>query len=757
MTASIKRCLSSFLILIIVFSSVYNVGPLAASNDLGSDKITLYHTNDIHGKVESKYDSNGNLVQIGFDILKTIKNSTQNSLLLDSGDITQGSILASYSKGSDIIDLMGEVGYDVMGLGNHDFDYGAEQVLKNAEKAKFPVISANTYLKESNAPLLKDINFGNGCNVIKEVAGKRIGIFSLLTPETAYRSKPENTKLCEFKDVIEIAKQQVEILKNENVDLIVCLSHIGVDDSSEITSVDVAQQINGIDVILDGHSHSVMNEKVNDTLIQQIGTGSKNVGKLEIEIVNGKIDINYDILSAKKIGEVYKADQEITDLYNKLSEDKRPLLERVIGRTDSKLYGGSYEGKSISRMAETNLGLLVADAMLWEANKLLNGNDEAKNLDLVVLQNGGGVRSTIDGGFITVDDVESIDTNGNSLSVKKVTPKDLYSILENGVSKLNPPKSQGDSLTGPDGRFPQVAGMRVEYDITKEPYVPGSSEGERVTKIVLLNADGSDGKVLDRLDTNTQIGFVSNDFENSAGDGYLMLKDHPVLAEGDVITNIIAAYINKLTIDGGGRFSYPFKQERLKLIKQDNLYSNYNATITVLEESAVVDTKSVKVSVDNGQPAEMTTNELGQIFINDLSSGMHNIRVEYNGKLDEVYVNEEAGIKSAIIKLEDKSQKNVKCTINIISQIPGKVCLEDKGIIDFARQAYDSLTNSERQQVSNYNELQDAERKLAGLDKPMNAVKDTPMMAVIFIFSGIVISILAVVIVKKYKAKKAGI
>lgn len=757
MTASIKRCLSSFLILIIVFSSVYNVGPLAASNDLGSDKITLYHTNDIHGKVESKYDSNGNLVQIGFDILKTIKNSTQNSLLLDSGDITQGSILASYSKGSDIIDLMGEVGYDVMGLGNHDFDYGAEQVLKNAEKAKFPVISANTYLKESNAPLLKDINFGNGCNVIKEVAGKRIGIFSLLTPETAYRSKPENTKLCEFKDVIEIAKQQVEILKNENVDLIVCLSHIGVDDSSEITSVDVAQQINGIDVILDGHSHSVMNEKVNDTLIQQIGTGSKNVGKLEIEIVNGKIDINYDILSAKKIGEVYKADQEITDLYNKLSEDKRPLLERVIGRTDSKLYGGSYEGKSISRMAETNLGLLVADAMLWEANKLLSGNDEAKNLDLVVLQNGGGVRSTIDGGFITIDDVESIDTNGNSLSIKKVTPKDLYSILENGVSKLNPPKSQGDSLTGPDGRFPQVAGMRVEYDITKEPYVPGSSEGERVTKIVLLNADGSDGKVLDRLDTNTQIGFVSNDFENSAGDGYLMLKDHPVLAEGDVITNIIAAYINKLTIDGGGRFSYPFKQERLKLIKQDNLYSNYNATITVLEESAIVDTKSVKVSVDNGQPAEMTTNELGQIFINDLSSGMHNIRVEYNGKLDEVYVNEEAGIKSAIIKLEDKSQKNVKCTINIISQIPGKVCLEDKGIIDFARQSYDSLTNSERQQVSNYNELQDAERKLAGLDKPMNAVKDTPMMAVIFIFSGIVISILAVVIVKKYKAKKAGI
>ena len=757
MTASIKRCLSSFLILIIVFSSAYNVGPLAASNDLGSDKITLYHTNDIHGKVESKYDSNGNLVQIGFDILKTIKNSTQNSLLLDSGDITQGSILASYSKGSDIIDLMGEVGYDVMGLGNHDFDYGAEQVLKNAEKAKFPVISANTYLKESNAPLLKDINFGNGCNVIKEVAGKRIGIFSLLTPETAYRSKPENTKLCEFKDVIEIAKQQVEILKNENVDLIVCLSHIGVDDSSEITSVDVAQQINGIDVILDGHSHSVMNEKVNDTLIQQIGTGSKNVGKLEIEIVNGKIDINYDILSAKRIGEVYKADQEITDLYNKLSEDKRPLLERVIGRTDSKLYGGSYEGKSISRMAETNLGLLVADAMLWEANKLLSGNDEAKNLDLVVLQNGGGVRSTIDGGFITIDDVESIDTNGNSLSVKKVTPKDLYSILENGVSKLNPPKSQGDSLTGPDGRFPQVAGMRVEYDITKEPYVPGSSEGERVTKIVLLNADGSDGKVLDRLDTNTQIGFVSNVFENSAGDGYLMLKDHPVLAEGDVITNIIAAYINKLTIDGGGRFSYPFKQERLKLIKQDNLYSNYNATITVLEESAIVDTKSVKVSVDNGQPAEMTTNELGQIFINDLSSGMHNIRVEYNGKLDEVYVNEEAGIKSAIIKLEDKSQKNVKCTINIISQIPGKVCLEDKGIIDFARQSYDSLTNSERQQVSNYNELQDAERKLAGLDKPMNAVKDTPMMAVIFIFSGIAISILAVVIVKKYKVKKAGI
>ena len=149
--------------------------------------ITIYHTNDMHGQVGSTY-TNGVLSQIGLDYIKTAKEKTNNSILIDAGDATQGTPMGKFSKGLDIVELMNATGYDLMTLGNHEFDYGKDAVLEIAKSAKFPVVSANTLY--NGDVFLKDINNNNGCNFIKEINGKKIGFFGITTSKawtTAYQ------------------------------------------------------------------------------------------------------------------------------------------------------------------------------------------------------------------------------------------------------------------------------------------------------------------------------------------------------------------------------------------------------------------------------------------------------------------------------------------------------------------------------------------------------------------------------------------
>ncbi len=689
-----------------IICSYFIVDDSVGLADTQDNKIVIYHTNDMHGRVNSEYN-NGALTQIGLDVVKTAKDSTKNSILIDAGDATQGVPMGKFSKGISIIDLMNETGYDGMTVGNHEFDYGADAVKKIAQTADFPVVSAN--ILYNGETFLKDINNSNGCYFIKEVAGKKIGFFGITTEETMRTTIPANLEGISFADEIETSREQVQALKNNNVDIIVGIMHIGIDSSSKVTSHQIAQAVDGIDIIIDGHSHTKTTEKVGNTLVQQTGVNGSNLGEIDITFNGDSFDIQGRLISPSELGSKFAADESVTKVYDKFADEIAPTLEKVVGKSENTLYGGSYNGKNVSRMVETNLGSLIGDAMIYAGKDLLK-ETEYDNMPTVAMENGGAVRSKINAGFVTMEDVLEVLPLDNRICMQVITPDILYQTMERGVCKLYNPSVEGGPLDGFFGGYPQIAGMRIEYDINKTPYDtnnPKNMIGDRVTKIILLNEDGTDGKELDRNDSTTQIAFLCNDYTVTE---YPMISDIPIAKKGDYLSNVLADYINKLTLENNGSFSYPLIQDRSKLLKQEDLFGNYDSKVTVSLESNVVPGTNLKYQVDDGALVEAVTDENGVFTVQNLSSGGHNIKVFINNLYADGYVDETVGLEDTKINVALNSDKNVSCTINVIDQLAQDS--SNVRLVNFARQSYNSLNDSDKSKISNYNLLVSAENSL---------------------------------------------
>lgn len=518
--------------------------------------ITIYHTNDMHGNVKDLAN------------VKTLKDATKNSILVDAGDCTQGSSLATYTKGEAIVDIMNATSYDAIVLGNHEFDFGSEKAIENMKKATFSPLAANV-INNKGETVLNGINSGNGANIIEEVGGKRIGIFGLTTEETAYKTNPNNLNGIEFKSVIETAKKQVEILKKENVDAIVAVTHIGNDASSNPTSIDLAKEVPELDLIIDGHSHTIIQEKIGNVTVVQTGTGLKNLGKVTLNFKGNDLTIGYELLPIENVVSENIADKTVSSIYNKHSEVVSETLKEVIGKTSTELYAYAEDGTRLVRIEETPMGDLIADAMIFGAKKLLQ-TTQYKDLPIVALENGGGVRASISKGDITLEDVFNVLPFGNIISVKVITPDKLYNTLENGVCKMT--IDENGKIGGLDGRFPQISGMRIEIDITKTPFNPEKPEdgtGERVVAIYLVDENGKE-TLLDRKDTKTEIAFASNDFIIAGGDGYTSVSNLKHIAEGEVLDSVLADYIKFLTEKGNGSFEYKMPGNRTKVINTIN-------------------------------------------------------------------------------------------------------------------------------------------------------------------------------------------
>lgn len=745
MLSSRFKKISQFFVSTFVILGIFISG-IPQSTAVANDVITIYHTNDIHGRIDSVYGADGSLSQIGADVLKTVKDSTKNSILVDNGDATQGVSMATYSKGSSIIDLMNAAGFDAMVLGNHEFDYGETQVKINAQNANFPVLAANIVYKDTKAPFLNDINGTNGCNFIKEINGKRIGFFGICTQETKYKSNPNNTANLDILDEISVSKQQVEYLKNQNVDAIVALAHVGVAESNETTSEDIAKNVDGIDIILDGHSHTTTTLNVNGTVIQQVGTNSVALGKVELDFSSDKLKVTTDILTPAEVGSKYKANPQVTQIYNDIYEKQKLISEKVVGKTKTSLFGGTYEGKSVCRLHQTNLGYLVVDSMIWSAKNMVADNPKYNNLDIVAMQNGGGIRASIESGYITVEDVNNVLSTGNVISLKEITPKVLYKALEHGFSEIIPPYTKGEPITGASGALPHIAGMRVDVDIQKDP-----TTENRIQKIVLLNDDQSDKCELDRNDDQTKIIFVSNSFETVGGDGYSMLSPLPYIEEGDILYNVFAQYINKLTIENNGALDYPLYQKRVSYVNEDDLFPNYDCAIAVKEESSDLINKSVKVKIDSNDETEMSTDSDGLITLNNLQKGPHLIQIEYNDCMTDVLVDNMSGVQYVNAVIKDKSADDIASVTNIICQIPSSVTEDDSGLIKFARTSYDSLDSESQAQILNYKKLEKAEKALEVIDNPAALIGDNTVVAVVVFCVAVIIICLIIIMNEKKK------
>lgn len=544
-----KRILGTLIAFISLISIVFfQASAIKADENV---VITIFHTNDMHASVELLPN------------VKTLRDQTPNSLLVDAGDAIQGKPLGTYTRGLAIMDLMNATEYDVMVLGNHEFDFGTDVVLENVYKANFPVISANT-LASDGGLLLDGINGGNGAYYIQEIAGKKIGFFGITSEETAYKTNPNNLKGTQFVDTIETAKKQVEILKAEGADVIIALVHIGNDASSNPTSIDLANEVGDIDIIIDGHSHTIIQEVVNGVTVVQTGSSLENIGKIQLTFNGDDFTIDFELIDAETLG-TYEPDVTVQALYESYMDEIGETLLEVIGNTTSIIYAYAEDGERLCRIEETPMGDLVADSMVYGAKELLKST-QYSDLPVVALQNGGGVRANIYPGDITIADTLSVLPYGNLISIKLINPNKLYATLENGVSKMF---VEDGVITGLDGRFPQISGMRIEIDLTKTAYDsenPSAGEGERIVAIYLVDENNNE-TLLDRNDTTTEIAIVSNDFEVAGGDGYIMLADLKNIMEGGVLDELFAEYISKLTAEQGGSFSYEMDGNRIQVVK----------------------------------------------------------------------------------------------------------------------------------------------------------------------------------------------
>ena len=453
-----------------------------------SGKTVILHTNDVHGAV-AQY---AKLAALKADF----EAAGATVLLVDAGDYSSGDPNVSLSKGKSAIELMNAVGYDYATLGNHEFDYGWTTLEANLKDAKFTVLSDVQYQG-------KDA-FAVGEVKALEAAGLKLGFFGLTTPETATKAHPGKTAGVtwpEKADMMKAAQTAVDKLKADGADLVIGIVHLGIEEENvPNSSRDLYKEVTGIDFVIDGHSHAVMTAGEDKEPIQSTGTKLVNVGVIVIDNATKKIESNclFDLAN-----------------YTKETESVKTISDRVIKEVNDE-YGAVFAvsavdldgANKIARFHETNLGDLIADAMLWHIKE---GGMSAITVPadrVVALTNGGGIREDIKTGDVTKKDVNTVLPFGNTVKVVYVTGAELLEALEASTRSF------------PMGGFPQVAGIKFTIDDAKAynegAQYPGSTYYAPKT-IERVTIDNINGKAFDAKATYA---VITNDFLADGGDTY---------------------------------------------------------------------------------------------------------------------------------------------------------------------------------------------------------------------------------------------
>lgn len=467
----------------------------SASSAPSGKHITILHTNDMHARAVASSP------EMGFAKVKGIFNQyrSQNpdTLTLDAGDAVHGTPFATLVRGESVVKVMNEMGYDAMVPGNHEFNYGWNRLVELSQMLKFPMLSSNVK-KSDGTDLFKPYT-------IKEVDGVKIGIIGFSTPETSYKTSPKNVEGLTFADPAVEAKKIVDELKGK-ADVIVAVGHLGEDKSSIDTSLKLVKEVPGIDVFIDGHSHTVLEHGLNadnNTLIASAGEYTKYVGVVDLWVDGGKVVKKEAKLVDEKAAADIKPDEKVASLVASIQKEQEPILKEKVGETPVKLEGS----RELARTSETNLGDLLADAM-----RDVSQSD-------IAMTNGGGIRASIEAGTITKGDIVTVLPFGNQIVQLKVTGEDIVAALENGVSDY--PESKGG--------FPQVSGVSFKIDKSKP-------KGSRVHSVMV------GGKALDPKATYT---LATNDFMSIGGDQYTMFSKYSQAGMYGALDEALISYIQK--------------------------------------------------------------------------------------------------------------------------------------------------------------------------------------------------------------------
>ncbi len=520
------------------------VEPYVVSEDV-KDSIVILHSNDVHGAIE------------GYAKMAALKamfeEAGANVIVVDAGDYIQGETYVSVSQGETAVELMNMVGYTLSTLGNHEFDYGYENMKALAEKADFEILAANILFEGKPA---------FGTNKVVELGGKKVGFFGMDTPETATKAHPAKIKGVTFaggEDMYKVAEAQIKELKDAKVDYIVCIGHLGIDDETAANanrSIDLLEKVEGIDVFIDGHSHSTEAEiaektneerKVGETYLTSTGTKFANIG---VVVIDAEGKITTDCVDTKAI--TVAEDDAIAARAAEIKAEIEADYGKAFAKSTVNLNGERAPG---NRTEETNLGDLITDAMLWYATKEDLGVP-AENV--IAVTNGGGIRAAIAAGDISKNDVNKVLPFGNTVAVDYVSGAVLLEVLE--ASTFCTPTAIGG--------FPQVAGIEFTVDAAKafdagENY-PGTTYAApaSINRVTITTINGKD------FDPEATYAVVTNDFLAAGGDTYYALSVSDRITDtGAPLDEVLMQYITDV-LEGTVGEKYAEPQGRITIVNR---------------------------------------------------------------------------------------------------------------------------------------------------------------------------------------------
>ena len=459
-------------------------------------KTVILHSNDVHGAID------------GYAYMPALREKflslgASDVLVVDAGDFSQGGIYVSVNKGKAAIDMMNAAGYDVVTLGNHEFDYGYDRLMENLKEAKFQAICCNVYSEKTGETILP------ASAIIETKSGLKVGFVGVETPETTTKVNPgliTDINFSTFGKLYEAVQTAVDAIRSE-CDLVIGLTHLGVSAESASNgyrSIDMLNTVDGIDFAIDAHSHTVMTSAKYGLPVQSTGTKFAYVGVVVIDDESKNVDISFLLSTAnlEKDETVAAAAQEIIDAVDE-------TYNTPFATTEIRLGGERIP----NRTSETNLGDLVSDAIVWYVLKE-GGIENAEPNQVVGITNGGGIRATIDAGDVSMKSINSVLPFGNTVAVIYVTGEELLEVLE--ASTFSTPEQIGG--------FPQTSGIEWTVDCSK-PYAKGEiymlngketsyfspASIERVT-ITAINGEP--------FDPSATYAVVTNDFIAAGGDTY---------------------------------------------------------------------------------------------------------------------------------------------------------------------------------------------------------------------------------------------
>lgn len=511
------------------FLTAVSVAALFAGAAQAETVLHILHTNDLHSRIEpiNKYDSTcdaetqaagecfGGVARVAAKVKELRDQITAdggNVLVLDAGDQYQGSLFYTTYKGKDVAEFMTNIGYDAMAVGNHEFDDGPEGLTVLTDGVKFPIVSGNLDLSQSN--LLKD---KVGDVLTLDVGGQKIGIVSALAMDTPETSSPGPNVI--FQDDIDSLKADVQELTDQGINKIIALTHVGY-----LRDQEYAKEISGIDAIVGGHSHTLLGDMEGaqgayPTMVQgPEGTEVPVVTAYAYSKYLGHITLTFD-----DDGKLIKAEGQPILLDNSVPEDQAivarvkemaapidELRQQVVAETSAPIDGD----RNNCRAKECEMGTLVADALLARVK------DQGIT---IAITNGGGLRASIDQGPITMGEIYTVLPFQNTLATFQLKGADVVTALENGAS-------QYEEVAG---RFAQVAGLKYTVD-------PAAAAGSRISD-VLVEKDGEWAPI----DPEAIYGVVSNNYMRGGGDGYDIFETNAQKAYdfGPDMAEVLAAYL----------------------------------------------------------------------------------------------------------------------------------------------------------------------------------------------------------------------